>query len=94
MGFCTSCGSTIGEEARFCNKCGISVASKSIVETARANTIEVIAPPAATWHVTYATGQSGGPFTEDEIRSMIARQQVKVTDSAVLSGGSAWVPIT
>jgi predicted RNA-binding Zn-ribbon protein involved in translation (DUF1610 family) len=88
MGVCTSCGSTIAEEARFCDKCGIPVASKSIIETAKANTIELIA------HVTFATGQTGGPFTEDAIRSMIARQQIKITDSVVLSGGSTWVPIT
>jgi hypothetical protein len=94
MGFCTSCGSTIAEEARFCDKCGIPVASKSIIGTAKANTIEVISPPTATWHVTFATGQTGGPFTEDAIRSMIARQQIKITDSVVLSGGSTWVPIT
>jgi predicted RNA-binding Zn-ribbon protein involved in translation (DUF1610 family) len=94
MGFCTSCGSTITEEARFCDKCGIPVASKSIIETAKANTIEVIAPPVATWHVTFATGQRGGPFTEDQIRSMISLQQIKITDSVVLSGGSTWVPIT
>jgi len=94
MGFCTSCGSTIADEARFCERCGLPAASKSIIETARANTIEVIAPPAATWHVTFATGQTGGPFTEDEIKSMIARQEIKITDSVVLSGGSTWVPIT
>src|ERR1035441_1100947 len=45
-------------------------------------------------HVTFATGQTGGPFTEDAIRSMIARQQIKITDFVVLSGGSTWVPIT
>lgn len=94
MSVCTSCGSTVTEDARFCDKCGVAVASKTIIETARANTIEVIAPPGNTWHVTYATGQTGGPFTEDEIRSMIARQQIKITDSVVLSGGSTWVPIT
>lgn len=94
MGFCASCGSTIAEEARFCEKCGIPVASKSIIETAKTNTIEMLAPPGNTWHVTYATGQTGGPFTEDEIRGMIARQQIKITDSVILSGGSAWVPIT
>jgi len=80
MGFCTSCGSTMADEARFCDKCGLPAASKSIIETARASTIEVIAPLAATWHVTFATGQTGG--------------QIKITDSVVLSGGSTWVPIT
>jgi predicted RNA-binding Zn-ribbon protein involved in translation (DUF1610 family) len=94
MGFCTSCGSTVSEGTRFCNKCGLSVASTSIVETANARTIEVIAPPIATWHGTFATGQTGGPFTEDAIQSMIARQQIKITDSVIASGGSAWVPIT
>jgi ribosomal protein S27AE len=68
--------------------------SKSIVETTQAKTIEVVAPSAATWHVTFATGQTGGPFTEDEIRSMIARQQIKITDSVIATGGATWVPIT
>lgn len=94
MGFCTSCGSTTNDEARFCEKCGVVVVSKSIVETTQAKTIEVVAPSAATWHVTFATGQTGGPFTEDEIRSMIARQQIKITDSVIATGGATWVPIT
>ena len=94
MDVCTSCGSTVAEEARFCDKCGFSLVRKAIVETAKTKMIEVIAPPASTWHVTFATGQTGGPFTEDEIRSMISQQQIKITDSVVLSGGSAWVPIT
>ena len=94
MGFCKSCGSTISDESRFCAKCGIPVDAMSIVETAKTNMIEAIASPAATWYVTFATGQTGGPFTEDEIKSMIARQEIKITDSVVLSGGSPWVPIT
>lgn len=94
MSFCTTCGSTIADETRFCEKCGISVASTAITETAQAKTIEVIVPTVATWFVTFATGQTGGPFTEDEIKGMIARQEIKITDSVVLSGGSAWVPIT
>jgi predicted RNA-binding Zn-ribbon protein involved in translation (DUF1610 family) len=46
------------------------------------------------WHITYATGQTGGPFTEDEIRAMIARQEIKITDSVVAQGGTTWLPIT
>jgi predicted RNA-binding Zn-ribbon protein involved in translation (DUF1610 family) len=65
-----------------------------MIETANARAIEVIAPPTATWHVTFATGQTGGPFTGDAIQSMIARQQIKITDSVIASGGSTWVPIT
>jgi len=49
-------------------------------------------PP--TWHVCFATGQTAGPFTEEEVRAMIARQQLKITDSVVVHGGSTWVPIT
>jgi predicted RNA-binding Zn-ribbon protein involved in translation (DUF1610 family) len=84
----------MAEEMRFCNKCGLPVTSKTAIETAKTNTIEVIAPPAATWYVTFATGQRGGPFTGDAIQSMIARQQIKITDSVIAVGGSAWVPIT
>ena len=94
MGFCTNCGSTVPEEAKFCVRCGIPVASKTIAATAGGTTIEVTVSPGPTWHVTYATGQTGGPFTEDEIRSMIARQQIKITDSVAVSGGTGWVPIT
>jgi len=94
MGFCTNCGSTVAGEAKFCVTCGIPVASRTIAATAGSATIEVTASPGPTWHVTYATGQTGGPFTEDEIRSMIARQQIKITDSVAVSGGTGWVPIT
>ena len=34
MGFCTNCGSTVAEEAKFCVRCGIPVASKTIAATA------------------------------------------------------------
>jgi predicted RNA-binding Zn-ribbon protein involved in translation (DUF1610 family) len=56
--------------------------------------VEVKAFPSPTWYVTYATGQTGGPFTEDEVKSMIARQQIKITDSVAAHGSTIWVPIT
>ena len=61
---------------------------------AGAGIVDVQAFQSPTWYVTFATGQTGGPFTEDEVRAMIARQQIKVTDSVVAQGGTAWVPIT
>ena len=94
MSVCASCGSMVNENSRFCDRCGVAVTSQSLVGAGKASTIEVMAPPATTWHVTFATGQSGGPFTEDEIRGMISRQEIKITDSVILSGGSTWVPIT
>ena len=94
MGACVSCGSTLDGGSRFCNKCGVAVESKLLAGLPHASTIEVISPPAAKWHLTYATGQTSGPFTEDEIKSMIVRQQVKITDSDIALGGSTWVPIT
>jgi predicted RNA-binding Zn-ribbon protein involved in translation (DUF1610 family) len=94
MGACLSCGSTLGDDSRFCNKCGTAVESKSLAGLPHAATIEVIPPPVPSWHVTYATGQTAGPFTGDEIKSMIVRQQIKITDSVIPSGGSTWVPIT
>lgn len=94
MASCTSCGATLTEETRFCDMCGLEVAPRAIAGSAKVKTIEVIAPPAATWYVTLATGQAGGPFNEDVIRGMIARQQIKITDSVLGTGGSTWVPIT
>jgi len=94
MSACASCGSNLAEETRFCNKCGSQVGSKSLTEASRSKTIEIMPPPVPTWYVTLATGQRGGPFTEDAIQGMIARQQIKITDSVVAAGGSTWVPIT
>jgi predicted RNA-binding Zn-ribbon protein involved in translation (DUF1610 family) len=50
--------------------------------------------PSPVWHVTYATGQTGGPFTEDEVIAKIARQEIKITDSVAAAGSDRWVPIT
>ena len=91
---CLSCGSSIAEGIRFCHQCGTAVPHKSMIEAPRATTIEVLSPPTPTWYVTFATGQRGGPFTEDAIQAMIARQQIKITDSVVAVGGETWVPIT
>jgi len=77
MGFCTNCGSTVPEEAKFCVRCGIPVASKTIAATAGGTTIEVTVSPGPTWHVTYCYRANRGPFTEDEIRSMIAGNRSK-----------------
>jgi len=56
--------------------------------------VTVSASQAPTWHVTYANGQTGGPFTEDEVRAMIARQEIKIADSVAVTGSQIWVPIT
>lgn len=92
MGFCTNCGSPFSEGTSFCTKCGTQGSASLVAPPVATQTIEVQAPHL--WHVTYATGQRGGPFTDDDIRGMIARQEIKVTDSIVAQGGSAWVPIT
>jgi hypothetical protein len=95
MGLCTNCGASVLESTRFCSTCGTAIASGGLVPPqAGGRTIEVQSPSTALWHVTYATGQRGGPFTEDDIRGMIARQELKVTDSVVAQGGTTWVPIT
>lgn len=84
----------VADGTQFCSKCGVAVPSKAVAEVAKPKTIEVMAPSVATWYVTFATGQRGGPFTEDAIQSMIAQQQIKITDSVAAAGGSTWVPIT
>ena len=94
MGSCTNCGSPLGEDVRFCGACGTAVPSKALAATVGGTTIEVQPPAATRWYVTYATGQRGGPFTEDVIQGMIARQELKITDSVVAEGGSTWIPVT
>jgi hypothetical protein len=94
MGLCTNCGAGVLEGIRFCSTCGTAMASSLVPQRDGAQTIEVQTPSSALWHVTYATGQRGGPFTENDIRGMIARQELKVTDSIVAQGGNTWVPIT
>jgi GYF domain 2 len=93
MAFCPSCGKNQAELAKFCVACGNSV-SQVMVAAAGSSTIDVRPTTGPTWFVTYASGQTGGPFTEDEVRSMIARQQLKITDAVAVQGSSNWVPIT
>jgi len=92
MGACTNCGSSLEDDVRFCVACGTPVTSKVLAATAAGTTIQV-QPPPQRWYVTYATGQRGGPFTEDVIKSMISRQEIKITDSVIAEGGNTWTPI-
>jgi GYF domain 2 len=94
MSSCSNCGAGVLESTRFCQTCGTAVASGIVPQRNDGQTIEVQGPQPSLWHVTYATGQRGGPFTENDIRGMIARQELKVTDSIVAQGGNTWVPIT
>jgi hypothetical protein len=93
MGYCPTCGANLSEDSNFCVTCGNQVV-KAMAATSGGRTIEVAASTAPTWWITYATGQTGGPYTEDDIRGMIARQQIKITDSVAANGSSLWVPIT
>src|ERR1700683_706356 len=94
MGLCTNCGAGVLESTRFCSTCGTAIASSLVPQRDGGQIIEVQTPSSGLWHVTYATGQRGGPFTENDIRGMIARQELKVTDSIVAQGGNTGVPIT
>jgi len=93
MQFCRSCGRETSAAARFCDACGTSTGEVQAAAVA-GRTIDAVPSGGPLWYVTYATGQTGGPFTEDDIRGMIARQQLKVTDSVTAQGGMRWVPIT
>jgi ribosomal protein S27AE len=95
MRFCSNCGANLAEHTKFCTKCGRTT-SQAMAATAGGggSTIDVRRSPGPTWHVAYATGQTGGPFTEDEVIGMIARQQIKITDSISVQGSSTWLPIT
>lgn len=92
MAFCSHCGLSLGEDAQFCVACGNKAAQA--VGAAVGSVVDVPAIASPTWHVTFATGQAGGPFTEDEIRAKIARQEIKITDAVAVHGSSVWVPIT
>lgn len=94
MGSCSNCGAGVPENTRFCSTCGTAIAGSLVPQRGGGQTIEVQSPPSALWYVTYATGQRGGPFTENDIHGMIARQELKVTDAIVAQGGTTWVPIT
>jgi len=96
MAFCTKCGSTLTEGVSFCTSCGNKISEvKAAAVGSAITTIDAASPsPAPLWHVTYATGQTGGPFTEGEVRGMIARQEIKITDAVAVHGSSAWLPIT
>lgn len=94
MGTCVSCGSAVSEDVRFCGKCGAGVPSSALAGLPPAPSLEVSTPNQPRWYVTYATGQRGGPFNQDQVRAMIARQELKITDSVLVEGGNTWAPIT
>lgn len=91
MAFCPTCGSSMLDSVRFCASCGTEV-GKALAATADGPIVDIT--PAPNWFVGYPTGQRNGPFTEDEVRSMIARQQIKITDSVAVQGSATWIPIT
>ncbi len=93
MTSCGNCGTELQETDKFCTKCG-TTQTTNVVASRTKPVIEITPPPAAVWYVTYATGQRGGPFTEDVVRAMIARQEIKITDSVIAQGGTTWVPIS
>jgi len=60
----------------------------------RGPTVDVLPNCRSVWYVTYAAGQTCGPFTEADVRGMIAWQQIKITDWVIAEGGTPWVLIT
>ena len=94
MVFCTNCGSSVAENIRFCSACGTPVAIKVLDGATPGPTVDVQRATSPLWYVTYATGQRGGPFSEEDVRAKIARQEIKITDSVIAQGGETWVPIT
>jgi predicted RNA-binding Zn-ribbon protein involved in translation (DUF1610 family) len=95
MGFCSQCGTRVVDRSEFCGSCDSVRSSQSMVSAAAGGRTATLAPPRRlTWHVAFATGQIGGPYTEEEIREMIARRQIGMTDSVVAVGGTVWAPVT
>jgi hypothetical protein len=93
MAVCTVCGSALSELARFCTSCGNQTPIPATSAVAVGQTISMVrARPR--YFVTYATGRTAGPFTDEEVRGMIARQEIKITDSIAAEGSTMWVPIT
>lgn len=82
---CKSCGTTLPNGVRFCVVCGTAAESKVLAGTPGGVTVEVQTASNRRWYVTYATGQRGGPFTQDEVQGLIARQELK--DHGLRSGG-------
>jgi hypothetical protein len=94
MGLCANCGSGLAENSQFCGTCGTAVISNNLLPAGNGGLTIDVSPPSKRWYVTYATGQRGGPFTENHIQGLIARQELKITDSVVIEGGNTWIPIT
>jgi hypothetical protein len=86
MGFCINCGTPVPEMAQFCTNCGTKTSTATVAQNQPGGLD-------ALYYVAYATGQTGGPFTEEAVRNLITQQQVKVTDSIRPNTSDAWMPM-
>ena len=93
MGFCVTCGSALPPTGRFCTTCGAASAAATLPVQAQFTAPQFAAPVRGLYHVSYASGQTAGPVTEDTIRTMIAQQQIHATDSIQLDGSNCWLPV-
>lgn len=87
MSFCTTCGASLQTSAQFCTGCG------GKVETVGAEQIQGAAITDGLYYIAYGTGQTVGPLTCDAVKSLIAEQKIKVSDSIRRDGSDPWMPI-
>ena len=94
MSFCHTCGTAVTDDAKFCTNCGGNLSAAAAAATAGGSGLLTAPARGPLWFVTHATGKTDGPYTEEEVRARIARQEIRVTDSIATQGSTRWLPIT
>jgi hypothetical protein len=91
--FCPRCGSAVASnDAGFCFSCGLSLDSLTRRIAPPISTI-IDLPSGQSWYVSSTTGIPSGPYTEEEVSSLITARRILIGDSVAPVGGQVWTPI-
>lgn len=94
METCLKCNSAVNAGTQFCSSCGNNLTATPAVALITTAQQQSLAPPPVLYHVGYATGQVRGPLTHEAVLALIARQEIKITDSIAVDRSNSWTPIT
>jgi hypothetical protein len=85
---CSDCSAQLSNDASFCSACGKAV--RSSYETPLK---EARPEPPSRIHI-FKDGQQYGPYTSEEVRSLLSSGRLQMSDQAWVEGASGWAALS